>query len=138
MKASSVYEDTAHRYDGSSVNDGSLESRWAAADTLASLEITLNPSDAFDKISIFEYKDIKQLPDGFSQVRLPRIQEYAVDIMINGEWQTIYLGSAPMGDCKVIRLPRSYRASALRFRVTKASAPPSLYELCVINKVIGD
>lgn len=138
VKASSVYEDTAHRYDGTSVNDGSQESRWAAADTLASLEITLNPSDAFNKISIFEYKDIKQLPDGFSQVRLPRIQEYAVDIMINGEWQTIYLGSAPMGDCKVIRLPRSYRASALRFRVTKASAPPSLYELCVINKVIGD
>lgn len=38
-----------------------------------------------------------------------------------------------MGDCKVIRLPRKYKTSKLRFKVKKATAPPSLYELSVID-----
>jgi alpha-L-fucosidase len=132
--ASSVYPDSANRYGAAAVNDGKLNSRWAASDTLASLEMDLDPSDSFNKISIFEYKDTKDLPDGFSQIRLPRIQEYAIDIQTNGAWQTIFMEATPMGDCKVVRLPRSYHASKLRFRVTKASAPPSLYEICVIDR----
>ncbi|WP_089904133.1 alpha-L-fucosidase [Chitinophaga arvensicola] len=131
--ASSVWHDKENIYAANAVNDGNLDSRWASSDTLASLEITLNPADAFNKISIFEYKDTKDLADGFSQARLPRIQAYAVDIQQNGHWDTIYLGDAPMGDCKVIRLPRRYQASRLRFRVTKATAPPSLYEISVID-----
>jgi alpha-L-fucosidase len=131
--ATSVYPDKNNKYSGSAINDGSLDSRWAATDTIASVEMELNPSDAFNKISIFEYKDTKDLGDNFSQVRISRIQEYAVDIWNNGAWETIYLESKPMGDCKVIHLPRSYHASRLRFRVTKASAPPSIYEICVID-----
>ncbi|MGN7720527.1 alpha-L-fucosidase [Chitinophaga sp. 22620] len=132
VQASSVWEGKAE-YNGNMVTDGSLDSRWASADTLASLEITLDPAESFNKISIFEYKDTKDLADGFSQVRLPRIQEYAVDIMQNGRWETIYLGYEPMGDCKVIRLPKRYKTGRLRFRVTKAGNLPSIYELSVIN-----
>ena len=133
VTATSVWEEKGIKYEGSLVTDGSLDSRWAAADTLASLEIELDPAAAFDKVSIFEYKDTKNLPDGFSQVRLPRIQEYAVDVFRDGRWETIYLGYEPMGDCKVIRLPASYKAAKLRFRVTKATALPSIYEISVID-----
>ncbi|WP_449438398.1 hypothetical protein [Pedobacter steynii] len=93
----------------------------------------LNPSESFNKISIFEYQDTKRLPDGFSQIRVPRIQQYSIDIMQNGQWQTIYLSDEPMGDCKVIRLPLSYNTGKLRLKVLKATAPPSIYELSVIN-----
>jgi len=133
VKASSTLEEKGIRYEGSAITDGSMDSRWASADTLASLEMTLDSADAFNKISIFEYKDTKDLPGGFSQLRSPRIQEYAVDILSGNDWQTIYLGSEPMGDCKVIRLPKRYHTSKLRFRVTKASALPSLLELNVID-----
>lgn len=133
VKASSVWGEKEKRYEGSNVTDGSLDSRWASVDTLASLEIELDPAAPFNKISIFEYKDTKDLADGFSQERLPRIKEYTVDIMQNGHWETVYLGFEPMGDCKVIRLPRSYKTGKLRFNVTKASAPPSIYEISVIQ-----
>jgi alpha-L-fucosidase len=104
-----------------------------AADTLAELTIELNPADAFNKISIFEYQDTKNLPDGFSQVRTGRIQEYSIDILQNGKWQTIYLGNEPLGDCKVIKMPRSFKTTKLRMKILKASGLPSVYELSVIN-----
>jgi len=132
VKASSVYEDKDKTYGGRSVNDGKMDSRWAAADTLASIEIALNPSASFNKITIFEYQDTKNLPDGFSQVRIPRIQQYSIDILQDGQWQTIFLSDEPMGDCKVVKLAVSYKTGKLRFRVLKATAPPSIYELSVI------
>ncbi len=134
VTTTSVWEEKEKRYEGSAINDGKLDSRWAAADTIASVEMELNPSEAFNKISIFEYQDVVELPDGFSQIRKPRIQQYSVDILQNGKWQTIYLGDEPMGDCKVIQFPRNYKASKLRFKVLKATALPSIYEICIINK----
>lgn len=131
-EANSVFSEKDKIYSASYVNDGSLDSRWMAADTLAELIIELNPNDAFNKISIFEYQDTKNLPDGFSQVRNGRIKEYTIDIFTKGVWQTIFLGTEPMGDCKVIQLPKNYTASKMRFKVVKATAMPSLYELSVI------
>jgi len=123
--------------DAAAINDGKLDSRWVASDTLATIEMTLNPAEPFNKISIFEAQDVQDLPDGFSQVRKPRIQQYSVDIMHEGRWQTIWLGDEPMGDCKVLRFPHSYKTNRLRFTILKASAPPSLYEICVINMPAG-
>jgi alpha-L-fucosidase len=131
--ATSEFSDKDNKYKASFVNDGSLDSRWLAADTLAELTIDLNPSEAFNKISIFEYQDTRILPDGFSQLRTGRIKEYSIDVLENGKWQTIYLSTEPMGDCKVIRLPRSYKTSNLRLKIIKATAAPSLCELSVIN-----
>lgn len=133
VNATSAYKDKDKNYSASFINDGSLDSRWQAADTLAELTIDLNPANTFNKISIFEYQDTKKLPDGFSQLRMGRIGEYSIDILMNGQWQTIYLGTEPMGDCKVIQLPKSYHTNKLRFKVIKASALPSLYELSVIQ-----
>jgi alpha-L-fucosidase len=131
--ASSEFTDKDKKYNASYINDGNLDSRWQAADTVAEVTIGLNASEPFNKISIFEYQDTKNLPDGFSQIRTNRIQEYSIDIWADGYWQTIYLGTEPMGDCKVIRLPRSYQTNKLRCRITKAAAPPSIYELSVIH-----
>ncbi len=131
--ATSVFTDTIMTYRVSFVNDGNLDSRWMAADTLAEITIDLNPAEAFNKISIFEYPDTKNLPDGFSQLRTGRIQTYTIDIMADGQWKTIYLGTEPMGDCKVIRFPKTYRTRQLRCKILKATAPPSIYELSVMN-----
>ncbi|HEY1019521.1 MAG TPA: alpha-L-fucosidase [Sediminibacterium sp.] len=133
VSASSSFAGKDNTYSSSFVNDGSLDSRWLAADTLAEIIMELNPAEPFNKISIFEYQDTKNLPDGFSQTRTNRIQKYSVDIWLDGQWQTIYLGTEPMGDCKVIRLPRKYTTSKLRYKILKATAPPSLYELSVIH-----
>ena len=110
-----------------------MDSRWQAADTLGGFEMQLNPNQPFNKITIFEYQDVKHLPDGFSEVRVPRIQQYSIAIFKDGNWQTIYLGDEPMGDCKVINLPLHYTTGKLRFSVLKATAHPSLYELSVID-----
>lgn len=133
VTASSTLEGKKEQYESSYINDGKMDSRWAAKDTLASVEMQLNPADAFNKITIFEYQDTEKLPDGFSEIRISRIQQYSIDIMQNGQWETIYLGDEPMGDCKVIKLPKRYNTSKLRLKVLKATAPPSIHELSVIN-----
>jgi alpha-L-fucosidase len=131
--ASSEFVEKEITYKASFVNDGSLDSRWQAADTLAEITMDLNPEEVFNKITIFEYPDTKNLPDGFSQIRTGRIQSYSIDILKDGQWHTIYLGTEPMGDCKVIRLPKRFQTSKLRVKILKATALPSLYEVSVIN-----
>ncbi len=131
--ASSTWPTNNNEYDAAKVNDGKMDTRWAAKDTAAQLEITLNPNEAFNKISIFEFQEVKTAADGFSQVREPRIKAYTVDIWHNNEWQTIYLSDQTIGDCKVIRLPKKYKTNKLRLNITKATEPPSIYEICVID-----
>lgn len=133
VTASSTLEEKDISYHASFVTDGSLDSRWAAKDTMASLEITLDPTKKFNKISIFEYQDTKQLDDGFSNIRINRIQEYAVQVWDKGAWKTIYLGTESMGDCKVIRLPQYYQSEKVRLNIIKASALPSIYEINIID-----
>jgi len=92
----------------------------------------LDEKQAFNKISIFDYPDIKQSKDQFSNFRTNRIQSYCVDILKDNAWKTIYMSEQPMGDCKVIHFPTAYKTSKLRLRVLKATAPPSITELNVI------
>lgn len=132
-KASSFWPDSKNSYVASSLNDGKMDSRWAAKDNTASVEILLDPNKAFNKISIFEYQDTQNLDDGFSQVRIPRIQEYSIEIWQSGAWKMIYLSDTPIGDCKVIRFPFKYQTNMLRLNVLKATSAPSIYELSVIN-----
>lgn len=136
VTASSVYADKNNAYQAGAINDGSMASRWASTDLLPTVEMQLDASQSFNKITIFEYQDTKELPDGFQRIRASRIQQYSIDILKGDEWQTIYLGDEPMGDCKVIKLPVRYRTSRLRLKVLKATAPPSIYEMSVIE--MGD
>ncbi len=133
VTASSTLEEKGISYVASAVTDGKLDSRWAASDTSASLVISLDPNKKFNKISIFEYQDSKQLDDGFSNIRTNRIEEYNIQVWNGDEWQTIYLGAESMGDCKVIRLPQYYQAEKIRLNVLKANALPSICEINIID-----
>lgn len=132
-QATSVYENSKEKYGAHLAVDGGMQTRWAAADTLATLTIDLDERKPFTKLSIFEYQDEKYADDGFSNVRVNRIQEYSISILQQGEWKMIYVDNQPMGDCKVIRFPEPYQASKIRLEITKAIAPPSINEFNVID-----
>ncbi len=132
--ASSTWNNEEDKFGAHFAVDGGMQTRWAAADTLAELVIGLDPEQSFNKITIFECLDKKRDNDHFSNYRTNRIQSYCIDIWLGDEWKTIYLNDEPMGDCKVIHFPISYQSPKLRFRVLKATAPPSIYEFNVIMK----
>lgn len=131
--ASSTYGNDEAKHGATFAVDGGMQTRWASADTLATLTIQLNEAEAFNKISIFEYCDELYGKDGFTNTRTNRIQAYNISILQNGQWTPIYSDNQPMGDCKVIRFPKSYHTSQIRLEVTKAIAPPSIYEFNVIR-----
>ena len=134
VTASSTYGNDEDKYGAQFATDGGMQTRWAAADTVATLSLTLDEKEPFNKISIFEYCDVKNGADGFSNYRTNRIKDYQIEIWKDGEWETIYRSDVPMGDCKVIHFPYSYRTSQIRLNILKASAPPSIYEFNVIYK----
>jgi alpha-L-fucosidase len=134
--ATSVFENKQAQFGSQLAVDGGMGTRWAAADTLPELIIYLNKSDKFNKIAIFEYQDVKKSTnanDIFSNERINRIQAYNIDIWENNRWETVYTDNRPMYDCKVIRFPVFYQTSKIRLKVTKATAPPSIYEFNVID-----
>jgi alpha-L-fucosidase len=134
--ASSVYHQENEKFGAQFAVDGGMQTRWAAKDTLTDLVVELNPTDKFNKISIFEYQDTKKgndPKDYFTNYRFNRIQSYNIDIWKDNEWLTIYHGEESMGDCKVIRFPNSYQTTKIRLNVLKATAPPSIYEFNVID-----
>ncbi|UCS93372.1 alpha-L-fucosidase [Echinicola marina] len=133
VSASSTLREKGKEYTASAVTDGSLDSRWSAADTLSFLEIQLDPENKFNKISIFEYQDSEQLDDGFSNIRTNRIKEYNIQVLTDGKCKTIYVGSESMGDCKVIRFPVYYQGTKLKLNITKAQGLPSINEINIID-----
>lgn len=116
--------------------DGSIQTRWAPKDTVAELVVELNPADKFNKISIFEYQDMrkgKNKDDEFFNFRTNRIEAYDIDIWKDNEWLNIYHDEASMNDCKVIRFPVFYHTSKIRMKVLRATAPPSDWEFNVMD-----
>lgn len=132
--ASSEYPNKGNHFSASKAVDGGMVTRWASNDTLPILSIGLDENKSFNKISIFEYCDMKREKNGFSNKRVNRIQAYQIDLLEDGQWKTIYVDNVPMGDCKVIRFPHSYKTSKIRLKITKASAPPSICEFNVIDE----
>ena len=124
--------DESDEYSPMRACDGGLQSRWASHDITPSIEFTLNPDEPFDKITIFEYCDTEQLGD-FSNRRINRIQAYNIERFNDGVWETIYVSDTPMGDCKTIRFPYSYKAEKVRLNITAASDFPSIYEFSIFD-----
>lgn len=133
VTASSFVTDKDGVHEGSQAVDGGMQTYWASKDTTASLTITLNPQETFNKLSIFECCDVETLEDGFTNKRTNRIQAYRISILNDGEWKLIYVGDEPMGDCKVIKFPHAYQAEQIRLDILQASAPPRIYEFHVIQ-----
>ena len=125
--------DSSDEYAPERATDGGMQTRWASADLTPQLTVTLAPDTEFDKITIFEYCDTEQLGD-FSNRRNNRIKAYTIDRYIDGRWECIYADDTPMGDCKTISFPYSYRADKLRLNITAATAPPSIYEFNVVKR----
>ena len=132
-EASSVHQNNTEKYGPQWAVDGGMQTQWIAADTLPELIVHLDENEQFNKISIFECCDMKTDDDGFSNIRTNRILSYRIDIWKDRQWVPIYMSDQVMGDCKVINFPHHYATSKVRFKVLKATAPPSLYEFNVIN-----
>ncbi len=137
-KATSIFKDDNASFDAKYAVDGGMQTRWAANDTLAELIVELNPLDKFNKISIFEYQDTKQISktDLFSNIRINRIQSYTIDIWKGNKWVTIFSDDKSMDDCKVIHFPVFYSSQKIRLHILKATAPPSIWEFNIINNAI--
>lgn len=131
-EASSVWENDV-AYSAAKAVDGGPTTRWASSELTPELILTLNPREAFNKISVFEYLEERRGEDYFSCVRVNRIKRYRIDILRNGEWECIYASDEPMGDCKVVKFQRNYTADKIRLKVLDASDFPSIYEFNVIS-----
>lgn len=133
VSASSVLVEKGKTYDASFITDGKLNSRWSSSEPTGFIDIALDANQKFNKISIFEYQDSKQLADGFSNVRTNRIKSYSVQIFKDGKWETIYMSNESMGDCKVIRFPRYYSTPKIRLNILESEGLPSINEINVIE-----
>ena len=117
-------------YEPACATDGGLQTRWAATENKAQLVIDLPAGKSFKKLSIFEYLEDVESPDGgVTRLRKNRITHYTIDIMRDEVWETIYTSREPMGDCKVIHFPRPYSGTHLRLNILDAINPPSIYEI---------
>ena len=132
-EASSVYEGKTSEFGADKAVDGGMQTRWAASENNADLTVYLDGEKEFNKIVIFEYCDVVNSDDGFSNKRYNRIRSYSIDVWLDGCWETVYISDEPMGDCKVVRFPKKYKSDKVRLRVIDASAPPSIYEFCVFD-----
>lgn len=129
-EADSIYSGD---YDASKAVDGSLErTRWAAKETPASLTLSPAKPFVFDRISIHEYADSKDLGDNFSRLRIFRVQAFTVEALQNGVWKVIHTGQE-LGAAKILRFDRKITAEKLRLRITQASAPASIYLITVAD-----
>lgn len=131
--ASSVYRNNPNEFGANLAVDGGMQTYWMANDTLAELVISLNFKEKFNKISIFEYQDIKKGSDKYSIFRTNRIKRYNIDIWNTTKWETIYTDTNPMGDCKVIHFPKFYQTAKIRLNVLEANNLPAIFEFNVID-----
>lgn len=69
VTASSTYGNDEDKYGAQFATDGGMQTRWAAADTVATLSLTLDEKEPFNKISIFEYCDVKNGAGRFLQLQ---------------------------------------------------------------------
>lgn len=130
--ASSTWESENDEFAATKICDGGMQTRWASSDLTPTVEFDVEPGGQFDKITIFEYCDTESL-DNISNRRKNRIEGYTIECLSNGIWETVHVADTPMGDCGVIRLSQPIKAEKVRLNVTKASAPPSLYQFNLID-----
>jgi len=113
-------------------NDYSIETYWMAEKDTAVLTIDFEKEVDFNRISLFEKYNEKQLGDGFSVQHLFAIEEYSIDIFNGKEWITIFLGTE-IGASKIISLPTMHSAQKIRLQILKANKPAGLFHFSVAN-----
>jgi alpha-L-fucosidase len=121
---------TQEKSEAALANDYSIETCWKAAKDTAVVTIDFDTAVTFDRISLFEKYDEKQLGDGFSVQHTFAIQEYSIDIYDGTKWVTILMGDE-IGACKIINLPLLHTATKIRLQILKASKPAGLFHFSV-------
>jgi len=101
--------------------DTSLETSWRAAETNATLEITPAQAITFDRLSLVETADMKDLGDGFSQERHYRVQHFTIEALTKAGWQQIYEGHG-IGSTLSLKVSR-LTATKLRITIQAATGP---------------
>jgi alpha-L-fucosidase len=101
--------------------DTSLETSWRAHAVPAVLEITPAKPVSFDRMTLVETADIKDLGDGFSQERHYRVQRFTIEARTPVGWQQLYAGEK-IGSALALNLPRT-TADQLRITIQAATGP---------------
>jgi alpha-L-fucosidase len=108
----------ASKYSPKLILDNDRYSYWATDDniTTANLVLQLKGKQRFNVLRIRENIKLGQ-----------RIDDWAVDVMENGNWKEYAKGSA-IGSCRLVRGP-FVTSDKVRIRITKASACPCISEV---------
>ena len=104
--------------------DSSIETGWRAAATNAAnvvLEITPAAPITFDRLSLVETADMKDLGDGFSQTQQYRVQRFRIEALTQGDWKNIYEGQT-IGATLALNVPR-LTATKLKLTIIEAAGP---------------
>jgi alpha-L-fucosidase len=117
-------------FEAEKANDYSLETYWAASDSIADLEITFDYQTSFDRVVLFEKGEMKDLGDKFSKIRTFNIEEFELLSYANGTWDTFYTGDI-IGATKVINLPNVILAEKIKLRILKSKGSPALFHIAV-------
>ncbi len=118
-------------------NDYSIETAWLAEKDTASLTIDFNNAVTFNRLSLFEKYDEKQLGDGFSVIHTFAIDEYSIETYDGSKWTTVFMGEK-IGACKIINLPTFHSAKKIRIKILKANKPAGLFHVSVSDtRTIG-
>ena len=111
--------------------DTRLDTAGGLAEKTGVIEITPAAPVTFDRLSLAEHADMKDLGDGFSMERAFRIQKFRIEAKVGGEWKPIHAGTT-VGATLSLRVPRT-TASAIRVNITEASDKPSFDNVGVFD-----
>jgi alpha-L-fucosidase len=101
--------------------DTSIETSWRADKVPAVLEITPAQPVTFDRLTLVETADMKDLGDGFSQERRYRVQRFTIEARTHTGWRQIDAGEK-IGSALALKIPRT-TADQLRITVQAATGP---------------
>jgi len=102
--------------------DTSIETSWRADAVPTVLEITAAKPVTFDRMTLVETADMKNLGDGFSQERHYRVQRFSIEARTYDHWRQIYAGQK-IGSALTLKIP-STTADQLRINIQETSGPP--------------
>jgi alpha-L-fucosidase len=96
---------------------------WTADDRITTPELilNLNREQTFNVVRVREYLPLGQ-----------RVEEFAVDIWKNNEWQEFARGTS-IGNCKLLRGKR-VTTTKVRLRITQAPVCPAISELALFSE----
>jgi alpha-L-fucosidase len=132
LKMPVTADNTASKSDAAYAVDYDMESYWRAANNNASLEISLDRKKAFNKISLFEYADMKDLGDGFSNLRVFGVTKFSVEIHQENSWKQIHAGTE-IGSCLNLSFAKKYKADKIRINILEATKPAGFYHIIVAD-----